>query len=79
MRLGRLQRQSRRAFWASAWASAAPEVSTSELAGVLGETDANRKARTLTLATEFMIRAGPQRLTGRRPRLPRKGGHPIAG
>jgi hypothetical protein len=29
MRLGRLQRQSRRAFWASA----APEVSTSELAG----------------------------------------------
>ena len=47
MRLGRLQRQSRRAFWASA----APEVSTSELAGVLGETDANRKARALTLAT----------------------------
>ena len=45
MRLGRLQRQSRRAFWASA----APEVSTSELAGVLGETDANRKARALTL------------------------------
>ena len=36
---------SRRAFWASA----APEVSTSELAGVLGETDANRKARALTL------------------------------
>ena len=29
MRLGRLQRQSRRAFWASA----VPEVSTSELAG----------------------------------------------
>ena len=29
MRLGRLQRQSRRAFWASA----TPEVSTSELAG----------------------------------------------
>ena len=29
MRRGRLQRQSRRAFWASA----APEVSTSELAG----------------------------------------------
>jgi hypothetical protein len=29
MRLGRLQHQSRRAFWASA----APEVSTSELAG----------------------------------------------
>src|SRR5215831_5877844 len=29
MRLGRLQRQSRRAFWGSA----APEVSTSELAG----------------------------------------------
>jgi hypothetical protein len=29
MRLGRLQRQSRRAFWASA----APEASTSELAG----------------------------------------------
>ena len=23
--------------------------------------------------------AGPQRFTGRRPRLPRKGGHPIAG
>ena len=45
MRLGRLQRQSRRAFRASA----APEVSTSELAGVLGETDANRKARALTL------------------------------
>ena len=33
MRQGRLQRKSRRAFWASAWASAAPEVSTSELAG----------------------------------------------
>ena len=48
MRLGRLQRQSRRAFWASA----APEVSTSELAGwVLGETDASRKTRALTLAT----------------------------
>ena len=47
-RLGRLQRQSRRAFWASA----APEVSTSQLAGwLLGETDANGKARTLTLAT----------------------------
>ena len=41
MRLGRLQRQSRRAFWASA----APEV----FGGVLGETDANRKARALTL------------------------------
>ena len=48
MRLGRLQRQSRRAFWASA----APEVSTLRACWlVLGETDANGKARTLTLAT----------------------------
>ena len=76
MRLCRLQRQSRRAFWASA----APEVSTSQLAGwLLGESDVNGKARTLTLASESMICAGPHRFTGRRPRLPRKGDHPIAG
>lgn len=76
MRLGRLQRQSRRAFWASA---AAGSVHVRACWLVLGETDANGRARTLALASESMIRAGPHRFTGRRPRRPRKGDHPIAG
>ena len=54
MRLGRLQRQSRRAFCASA---AAGSVHLRACWLVLSETDANRKARALTLATESMIRA----------------------
>src|SRR5262245_56250646 len=48
MRRGRLQRQSRRAFWASA----APEVSTSELAGwCWARQTLIEKTRALTLAT----------------------------
>jgi hypothetical protein len=47
MRLGRLQRQSRRAFWASA----APEVSTSELAGWCWARQTLIEKRALTLAT----------------------------
>ena len=49
MRLGRLQRQSRRAFRASA----APEVSTSELAGWCWARQTLMEARALTLATRI--------------------------
>ena len=80
MRLGRLQRQSRRAFRASA----GPEVSTSELAGWCWARQTLMEKRTPSRwQRESMIRAArsaaPHRFTGRRPRLPRKGGHPIAG
>ena len=75
-RLGRLQRQSRRAFWASA----ASEVSTSELAGWCWARQTLMEKRALSRwQRESMIRAGPHRFTGRRPRRPRKGDHPIAG
>ena len=76
MRLGRLQRQSRRAFWASA----GPEVFTSELAGWCWARQTLMEKRALSRwQRESMIRAGPHRFTGRRPRRPRKGDHPIAG
>ena len=79
MRLGRLQRLSRRAFWASA----ASEVSTSELAGWCWARQTLEKRAPSRWQRESMIRAarsaGPHRFTGRRPRLPRKGDHPIAG
>ena len=80
MRLGRLQRQGRRAFRASA----ASEVSTSDLAGWCWarQTLVEKRAPS-RWQRESMIRAarsdGPHRFTGRRPRLPRKGDHPIAG
>jgi hypothetical protein len=54
MRLGRLQRQSRRAFWASA----APEVSTSELAGWCWARQTLEKRAPSRWQRESMIRAG---------------------
>ena len=59
MRLGRLQRQSRRAFWASA----GPEVSTSELAGWCWARQTLMEKRTPSRwQRESMIRAAPSPL-----------------
>ena len=75
MRLGWLQRQSGRAFRASA----ASEVSTSELGSrCWARQTLMEKHAPSRWQRESMILAGPHRFTGRRPRRPRKGGDPSA-